>query len=242
MSADGRLDPEPLRVEGIRAFGDLEGVAADPTGGLYVLSSQSYSRHGKRPRWRTLFAHLQWHGTGYQVTHHLSLADILDQAISNTLASLGLERGIQKLNIEGLAERDGMLFLGLKAPLDQSDQALIWRLGSPQALFATGKLADARLSLWARIKLDAKAGDATVAGGISELLFPGNDRLLLTSTPSSKSATVESGRLWSIKLPPPRHHETVNWEPESRSPQNVSGTTAGRTQPLAEARSCCCCF
>lgn len=39
-----------------------------------------------------------------------------------------------------------------------------------------------------------------VAGGISELLLPSNDQLLLTSTPSAKSNGTETGRLWSVKI------------------------------------------
>ncbi|MEE8285303.1 MAG: HlyD family efflux transporter periplasmic adaptor subunit [Gammaproteobacteria bacterium] len=202
MSAEGRMDPDPVLVEGISTFRDLEGIAADTKGGLYLLSSQSYSQHGKRPLSRTLFAHLKRHGMGYQVNHRLSLADLLEQATPNTLTSLGLQHRTRELNIEGLAERDGILFLGLKSPLDEAGRALIWRLGNPQALFTTGELAEADLSLWARVKLDAAVGDTKVAGGISDLLLPASNQLLLTSTPSSKSAAAETGRLWSIKLHP----------------------------------------
>ncbi|MDH3601610.1 MAG: hypothetical protein OEU26_18515, partial [Candidatus Tectomicrobia bacterium] len=54
----------------------------------------------------------------------------------------------------------------------------------------------------------AEAGDTKVPGGISDLLLPASDQLLLTSTPSSKSAATETGRLWSIKLRPRDIHKT----------------------------------
>lgn len=77
-----------------------------------------------------------------------------------------------------MAWRNGALYLGLKAPLDDRRRALIWRLARPEALFREGSLLPAGLSLWGRVLLEVEGEPA----GISELLFTAKGRLLVAAT------------------------------------------------------------
>jgi multidrug resistance efflux pump len=200
MSLNGSVDPQPLPVEGVKAFNDLEGLTATESDDLYVLASQSYSRHGKRPKSRTLFARLKRSDFGYEAEQRVYLAKTLEEAGPETMNSLGLSGSTEKLEIEGISYKDGALFLGLKSPLDAEGRAMIWRIGQPDRLFDEASVEHAEFSLWARVKLTAKVGRDTVPGGISELLFLPNGTLVITSTPSMDTVESETGRLWWTEL------------------------------------------
>lgn len=201
MAEDGTVDAEPLPITGVKQVNDLESLAADDAGTIYALSSQSHSRKGKRPKTRTAFLKLSPDGRGFRASGQVHLADLLDSAGGETMARLGLSDGTRNLEIEGMAFHRGALYFGLKSPVDAQGNALIWKLNDPQALFASGQLDTAGLSLWARAHLDAEVDGKTVPGGISELLFLPDGSLVLASTSSSVEGSVESGRLWHAKQP-----------------------------------------
>ena len=54
----------------------------------------------------------------------------------------------------------------------------------------------AGLRPWAHARVDVEVDGASVAGGISELLFVDNESLVITSTPSTSDAA--SGALWRV--------------------------------------------
>ena len=96
---------------------------------------------------------------------------------------------------------DGALYLGLKGPLDDQGRAAIWKIEDPAALFKSRSIDAAKLSVWARVQVDAEVDGKSVPGGISELLFAPDGSLVLTSTSSRVEGAVESGRLWTVAAP-----------------------------------------
>jgi hypothetical protein len=102
-----------------------------------------------------------------------------------------------------MTARGGSLFLGLKAPLDASGRALVWKLDDPERLLAGGALAPGQLALWARVPLEADRDGRAVPGGIAELLFAGDGALLVSATPSRGDGVVDSGRLYRVATPAP---------------------------------------
>src|SRR5262249_54956895 len=155
-------------------------------GELYVLSSQSYSRKGRRNVARTALLRLRKDGDGFKVDGEMHLAELLDAA-PDRATTLGLPRGTRELDIEGMAYHRGALYFGVKAPLDAGGSAMIWKVASPKALFegsSAKKLEAAGLTAWGRLRVDVTLDGATVAGGISDLLFHDNT-LFVTSTPST---------------------------------------------------------
>ena len=176
MDREGRVDEVPLRIEGLDEIRDVESIAPAPDGGLYVLSSLSYSRKGRRDRSRTLFVRVALAEGRATVAGAVSLAPLFP------------ERGVE---IEGMtASADGGLFLGLKAPLTPAGEATIWYVGDPDALLTTGDPAKAKLRVWGTVPLQVIADGAPAPGGISELLeLP--DRSLLVAATASLSAEPE---------------------------------------------------
>ncbi|WP_437947609.1 HlyD family efflux transporter periplasmic adaptor subunit [Sorangium sp. So ce296] len=222
MSATGAVDPEPVVVQGVDELVDVEGIAAGDAGEIYLLSSQSYNKKGRRKPGRTALLRLRSDGQGFRVDGEVHLAEMLD-ASAERAAALGLPRGTRELDIEGIAFNQGSLYLGLKAPLDAQGNAMIWRVASPGALFperrpATGTagrgkgkgseppadpklLEDAGLSLWARARVDVDLAGRATPGGISDLLFLPDGSLAIASTPST--ADGDAGALWRVDGPQP---------------------------------------
>ncbi|MFB3776656.1 MAG: biotin/lipoyl-binding protein [Bryobacteraceae bacterium] len=184
ITRDGIVEPQPIPIRGVDAVNDLEAITAAPDGTIYVIASQSENRKGRRRPARTIFIQAQLDGGALVAVNHVFFYDLLARSGRSDpgfLASLGLERdprgGGPLLEIEGLAWQDGALLIGLKAPLDPSGRAQIWRLGRPERLLA-GSLRDAQLSLWGKVSLPVGGRPA----GISELLSLGDGSLLVAAT------------------------------------------------------------
>jgi multidrug resistance efflux pump len=180
MDETGAVDEEPLAVEGVKGWSDLESIAPAPDGGIYVLASQSVSKKGKRPAARQFFGHVAISESSAQVTTSVRLARVLEKADSGTLEALGVT-DLDALDIEGMtATSEGGLLLGLKSPVDGS--AIVWHLGDPDGLLAGRSLADVGLRVWGRIPLRVVADGADAPAGIAELLELPDRSLLVAAT------------------------------------------------------------
>jgi len=197
MSNTGAVDDKPLVVKDARKFNDLESIAPGDDGALYVLSSQSYSKKGKRKASRQLFARLVPDGFSYRQAAAVSLADLLDRAGAETLRALGLN-DTGALDIEGMAATDRGLLLGLKAPLTADNKAIIWVMKKPEGLLSSGQLRDAGLELWGTLALTVTADGRAQPGGVAELLGLPDGSLALSATASGINPTSQDGSLWRV--------------------------------------------
>lgn len=216
-TAQGEVDEQPLALQGIAKVNDLEGVARSPDGTIYLLSSQSASKRGRRPPSRELLLRART-GPGRQltVTGQVRLLAAIAAAAERPggqvwLEGLGLgarlpspvgkkpgkKRSDLLLEIEGLAHHEGALLLGLKQPLGPKGEAPIWRLAHPDRLLERGVLEPADLTVLARVALpSAEPGAAAQAMGISGLCtLPGGDLLLLSTIPEGDS---QQGAVWRL--------------------------------------------
>jgi len=206
MSRSFAVDPEPIPIEGVAEIDDLEAITGGDAGEIYVLSSQSHSKRGKRKPARTALLRLRPDGASLRVDGEIHLAELLD-ADPARATSLGLSDGTSALDVEGMAFHDGALYLGLKAPLDAEGNAMIWRISKPNELFggsvlpakATGALEAAGISLFARARLDVAFEGRAVPGGIAELFFANDGSLAIASTPSV--AEGAAGALFRVDKP-----------------------------------------
>ncbi|XXT18266.1 HlyD family efflux transporter periplasmic adaptor subunit [Sorangium sp. So ce429] len=247
MAAGGAVEPDPVTVSGVDELSDVEAIAAGDAGEIYLLSSQSYSKKGKRKPERSALLRLRPEGRGFRVDGEIHLAEVLDAAPARA-AALGLPGGTRALDIEGLAFRQGALYLGLKAPLDPQGNAMIWRIDAPGALFGdespspvtaaggakrersegeAARFDAARVSLWARARVDVELARRPAPGGISELLFMPDGSLAVTSTPSTEDG--DAGALWRVDRPeagvlaPRLVQRFPGLKPEGLSPSLAAG-------------------
>ncbi|MDB4938443.1 MAG: hypothetical protein JWP87_5415 [Labilithrix sp.] len=203
MDAGGAVAAEPVPIAGVTSIDDLESITAGDDGAIYVLASQSYSKGGRRRHARSALLRLRSHGGHLTVDGEVHLAALLDLAPERATA-LGLTSGTRSLDIEGMTFHRGALYLGLKAPLDASGDAMIWKVTHPRALFdapagGAKTLEASGIAPWAHARVDVEVDGRPVSGGISELLFVDDDSLVLTSTPSTADAAA--GALWRVDHP-----------------------------------------
>ena len=197
MTIKGKVDAKPLVVGGVKKFNDLESIAQGADGALYVLASQSHSKKGKRKGSRQIFARLKPRGLSYRRYGSVRLAELLDAAGSETLSRLGIS-DTRELDIEGMTAYAGGLLLGLKSPLSADGKAIIWQMKHPARLVASGRLSEAGLGMWGKVKLSVKADGRQVPGGISELLALPDGSLVVASTASNINPTSQDGTLWRV--------------------------------------------
>lgn len=195
MDRRGQVDPSPLLIADAKEVSDLESIATGKGGDLYVLASQSLSRKGKRPAARRAFMRLSRELDGYRLAESIDLYGVIESLPPGELKELGLSR-LDTLDIEGMTEFDGGLLLGLKSPLDENNNALIWSLERPEILLSGGAASEAGLRLWKRVAVELTADSKIVPGGISELLSLPDGSLLIAATASVGEPTRQDGALW----------------------------------------------
>ena len=223
MSSKGALDPQPIPIKNAGQLKDLESITADSNGDLYLLSSQSHSRKGKRSSERTQFLKVRSEANQYSLIASQSLAEALDRAPKVFLESLQLQNGTKDLEIEAMTYWNNELYLGLKSPLSQTGHAIIWKFRNPDAFLRNGNISDAGLQHWASVQLPARIDGRNVPAGISELLFLPNGSLLITSTPSTADNGVSSGAISYSHQPSPGIFQTLTLkEFPGRKPEGLS--------------------
>lgn len=211
VNAQGEVSPDVLQVADLAEQSDVEAIAGTESGPIWLLSSQSVSKKGKRPLPRTLLVQLS-DATSLRKVGAVSLAQLLADLTPEELVRLGLgakEPGFKKgvanfdrlLDIEALATDGSDLLLGLKAPAPAGG-ALVWRLRNPKALFAASnpRLAPGQLEALPPLPVSAPLGHAMPVG-LSDLHAVGPGRWLALTVAQVVSDDAKVGStLWQISL------------------------------------------
>lgn len=205
MDTSGNVDADPIVIDGIKGFSDIESIAATPDGGLWLLTSQSVSKKGKRPAARQFFGKVELTASSARATGSVQLAKLLD---ASTLAALGLPDS-NALDIEGMtATATGGLLLGLKGPVDGKG-APVWHMADPDRVLGSGAISPGDLALWGHVPLTVRADGASVRAGISDLLeLPGGQLLVTATAAGATDPRSQDGALFVVddrsKLASPR--------------------------------------
>jgi len=176
---------------------DVEGVASDRVTAVFVLGSHRPKRGERRPD-REFLLGLEWRPDERELTLTLEsreqrqLVERLDEALQAAcegdsalcIRLLGDARtAAHRLNLEGLAydPRDRDLYIGLRGPLTEAGDALVFRMPIGAA-FASEPTEGARV-----LTLDLDAG------GVTGLAWdPWRDRLLVLAGPEKDDPSVPS--------------------------------------------------
>jgi len=111
LTEGGQLDAAPIPIDGIGELNDPESITAAPDGTLFVATSHSLNKHGHLPHSRRRLLHLAL--AADHKAHITGQADLTTARSAD--GSTPWYDG--RLDIEGLAFRDGALYIGLKSPL-----------------------------------------------------------------------------------------------------------------------------
>jgi len=174
MDDNGRVRSKAL-VSGLEKINDMEGIAQDEHGTIYLMSSQSFNKKGKQPASRKLLVRIRREGTSFVMDGSVELFDILIAAASqgdkNEWAEFinGAAR-TRMVDIEGIACLNDTILLGFMDPKINTS-AVILAIAAQNELFTNKTLSPSNISIWRTIPLvDSVSGAAC---GISDLLFHG---------------------------------------------------------------------
>ena len=186
----GRVDPEPVDVRNVKRVDDLEAITRGVDGAYWLIASQSLVPGQPLARERTMFLRTE---ADMRVSSKTSLREVIDVAgIGPELLPGG---DLSELDIEGLAWREGSLYLGLRRPLIDG-RAVIWRLDEPDLLVTEDRLSPGQLTLWGQLALTLESGQPA---GVSDLLFLPDGSLVVAGGPVAGTG----GALFLVRAPGP---------------------------------------
>lgn len=192
----GRFDPAPRVLEGLETLDDAESITPGPDGTFFLTTSHSLTLKGKSKPPRRQLLWLGLAGERLEVKGRFDLTDFpLPELVTGHAA---------ELDIEALAWRDGALFVGLKAPLDDAGRAAIVRIERATALFAPKKKTKPlpRPQVWARPLLEVPGPDGSlVPEGVTDLLFLPDGSLLLAANAPKSGRPDGGGAVWRLSGP-----------------------------------------
>lgn len=198
MDAAGALDEAPVPITGIDRLDDPEAICPGPGGALFVVTSHSPDRRGRTGRARRQLLLLAPRGRSLEVRGRLDLTAI--DGGRSLLEVAGLDpRG--RLDVEGLAWRDGALYVGLKSPLAPAGGAVVLRLAAPERAFRRGRIAAGDVAPWAELPLCVPGPEGRVCQGIADLLFLDDGSLLIAANAPKGGPADGGGAVWWVRPP-----------------------------------------
>ena len=195
MDKNGQIVSE-IPILGLDAMADMEGIAAGEKGALYLISSLSETKDGKRHCARHLLVKARKNGENCILEHAVDMVDLLTTAARKIVGDAPWARIVRKgdqahvMDVEGISWDAGNLLLAFKAPLE-NDAAVVLQIRYIDRVLQTGELAPAAVSVRYRIRLPAPDDDGMER--ISDLYYCGN-QVFLTSVRSEKGR--KAGSVW----------------------------------------------
>jgi multidrug resistance efflux pump len=228
MNGEGQIEKEAV-IAGLQKINDMEGLAGGNDGYMYVLSSQSYNSSGKLSDARKLFLRVARSGESFTLKGSIQLYDVLHSAAEKNPEQpwaryLTMAIKDSSLDIEGVAFRQGELYLGIKNPL-LDNGAVILNIGKADELFGASGINAADIAIWRQWKLIDPATGAP--GHISDLQFNG-DKLYALSVDEGTNGDSgkKSGALWRCRFgdeQPACIQHFTNCKPEGVAFNNRTG-------------------
>jgi len=193
MDSFGRIIDEIL-IDSLHKINDIESVAIDNNGNIFIASSLSVNKKGKRSKSRKLLISVKWENRSFRLTGKCNLYKILNRAaLKNQKKEWAkfLLKGIKDntIDIEGMFYKDNSLFLGFKTPL-YNENSVILKIDQVNKMIKNHKLSNNQISIWKKLAL--KQNDRLAQEYISDLLYD-NGNLFITGTDSLGNL---GGSLW----------------------------------------------
>jgi len=195
LSEAGELDSTPIKIEGISELNDPESISPGPDGTLFVCTSHSPNKKGHLPESRRRLLQLSLGADRKaKIIGQVDLTDARDSDGKSVWPEGALD-------IEGIAYRDGALYIGLKAPLAVDGSASIMRLSDVVSVLKSGIVPLGALTLWSRGRFCVPHDGKTVCEGIADLAFLPDGSLLAAGNAPKGMPTDGGGSLWKLTAP-----------------------------------------
>lgn len=215
LSEAGQLDSAPIKIEGISELNDPESISVGPDDTLFVCTSHSLNKKGHLPESRRRLLQI-----ALGADRKAKVIGQVDLSSARNLDGKPPWGEAGSLDIEGIAFREGALYIGLKSPLGGDGSASILRLPDVVSIVKAGSVPQGALSLWSRTRFCVPHEGKTVCEGIADLAFLPDGTLLVAGNAPKGMPTDGGGSLWKL--------ETANGTPkllkrfESLKPEGIA--------------------
>jgi hypothetical protein len=196
LTEGGQLDAAPIVIEGIAELNDPESITAAPDGTLFVSTSHSLNKHGHLPQSRRRLLHLSLGAD--RKAKILGQVDLTTARAPDGSPPWAVDG---RLDIEGLAFREGALYIGLKSPLTAAGEATVLCLPEAVSVLKSGVIPVGALSVWARARFCVPRAGASVCEGVADLAFLSDGSLLVAGNSPKGMPSDGGGSLWKFAGP-----------------------------------------
>ena len=193
LTEGGQMDSAPIAIEGISELNDPESVSPGPDGTLFVCTSHSLNKKGHFPESRRRLLQI-----ALSPDRKAKVIGQVDLSAARTADGKPAWAQTGPLDIEGIAFREGALYIGLKSPLAADGSANIFRLPDVASVMKSGVVPDGALSLWSRARLCVPHDGKTVCEGVADLAFLPDGSLLVAGNAPKGMPTDGGGSLWKL--------------------------------------------
>ncbi len=216
VNLEGDLKLEPVQLKKMDpAFDDLEGSSLGKDDAVYLITSHSKNKKGKRKKKREVFARLTFKDG--KISENMTYGGLFIPMIKAIEDNSEMKAaGLQQLNIEGLSfdSSKKRLLLGLRTPLAGSN-SIILVLENPYAIFSEGRAPEFRQK---NIYLDLGGG------GIRSIAYDPQRKvyLLANEIPNKKGKLRPAVWAWDGR----QHSSPSRVElPKLKGIKNIEGMT-----------------
>lgn len=193
LSDAGKLEPAPIKIEGISELNDPESITAGPDGTFFICTSHSLNKKGHLPESRRRLLQI-----ALSADRKAKVIGQVDLSAARTADGKPPWGESGTLDIEGIAFREGALFIGLKSPLVADGSATILRLPEVAAVVKAGTVPAGALSLWSRARFCVQHDGKSVCEGIADLAFLPDGSLLVAANAPKGMPSDGGGSLWKL--------------------------------------------
>jgi hypothetical protein len=224
LDEDGTLDKTPILIRGVKRINDPESICAGPDGTYFLVTSHSPNREHKTRAERRQLLLLEQRKGALHATARIDLTKIKGGSL---LKLVGLPPD-GRLDIEAVTYHAGALFIGLKSPLSDRDEAVIVRLANPVAALRAGKLRATAIERFAAVSLCVSAKGARVCQGISDMTFLDDGSLVLSANAPKGGPKDHGGALWHLPAPVGKTPPVLLHRFHKLKPEGVALSATGR--------------
>ena len=196
LTEAGQLDAAPIKIEGISELNDPESITPGPDGTLFVCTSHSLNKKGHLPESRRRLLHI-----ALGADRKAKIIGQVDLSAARSVDGKPAWAETGPLDIEGIAFREGALYIGLKSPLSKDGAASIMRLSDVLSVVKSGVVPAGALTLWSRARFCVPHDGKNVCEGIADLAFLPDGSLLVAGNAPKGMPTDGGGSLWKLGAP-----------------------------------------
>lgn len=199
-------------IEGADQIEDMESITSDENGAIYILSSGTKSKKGKRKDKREKILRVEQRNESFYETGSFLFAKSLRESLRRVFNK------VDKAEVEGAFIMNDEIYLGLRKPTNKGE-ILIMKVSSLSKSFKEKNISQNQISVWRKLSLP---GEYTNKEGISDLFLHKKTLFIATAFNKTKSGRLfsydleKNSKLKEITYFPDLQPEAISYDPKSK--------------------------